>query len=368
MRKLLLLSIVIALCACQGQESNSAFGTVEREVVLVTAAADGLITEVTVKKGEQVAAGQLLVQQETTEQRLLLAQVQAELAAAQAKLELMQLGSRTEQREQAKANLARAEAKLVDARLTQQRQAELLAQQLNSQAAVQQADAALAVAVAEQRAAQPFFSQWLGQPVLRYVELFLDPFGAHVLKRHHGRGHRAGRHRVDADVRRELVRQRLGETDDAGLGRAVGRKARAAQQAQVGRDVDDGTAPLGHHARQHRAAHQEHGVQVDRHHAAPVGVHRLDPPDLARQKLEGILDSDKEGRVGLYEPAEHVLSEHADQVGNWYARALRQRHHQVVGRRQVGRRHQGPALAQCLFSTGRLYLAAKVMAQRPPAG
>ncbi|MNI63410.1 hypothetical protein D3C73_1187760 [compost metagenome] len=43
---------------------------------------------------------------------------------------------------------------------------------------------------------------------------------------------------------------------------------------------------------------------------------------------------------------------------------LRQRHHQVVGRRQVGRRHQGPALAQCLFSTGRLYLAAKVMAQR----
>lgn len=161
MRKLIVLAVVCCLSACQGQETKAAFGTVEREVVLVSAAVDGLITEVTVKKGEPVTAGQLLVQQETTEQRLLLTQVQAELAAAQAKLELMQLGSRTEQRELAKANLARAEAKLVDARLTQRRQAELFAQQLNSQAAVQQADAALAVALAEQRAAQQQLAETL---------------------------------------------------------------------------------------------------------------------------------------------------------------------------------------------------------------
>lgn len=153
MRSLAVLVMMLGLCSCQGQEPNAAFGTVEREVLLVAAAADGQITDVVVKKGQQVAAGQLLVQQETTEQRLFLAQAQAELAAAQAKLELMQQGSRTEQRELAKANLARAEAKLLDARLTQQRQAELLQQQLNSEAAVQQADAALAIAVAEQQAA-----------------------------------------------------------------------------------------------------------------------------------------------------------------------------------------------------------------------
>lgn len=161
MGKFILLAVVCCLSACQGQEPKAAFGTVEREVLLVSAAVDGLITEVTVKKGDQISAGQLLLQQETTEQQLLLEQVQAELAAAQAKLELMQLGSRTEQRELAKANLARAEAKLLDARLTQQRQAGLLTQQLNSQAAVQQADAALAIALAEQRAAQQQLAETL---------------------------------------------------------------------------------------------------------------------------------------------------------------------------------------------------------------
>lgn len=161
MYKPVLLSVLFLLAACQGQEHKAAFGTVERELVLINAASDGLITQVNVKKGQQVQAGQLLVQQEITEQKLVLQQVQAELNAANSKLELLQLGSRTEQRELAKANLARAEAKLVDARLTQRRQASLLQQRLNSEAAVQQADAALAVAIAEQQVAQQQLAETL---------------------------------------------------------------------------------------------------------------------------------------------------------------------------------------------------------------
>ncbi|MGP9801900.1 HlyD family secretion protein [Rheinheimera sp. NSM] len=161
MRNLLLLGVIVGLVACQWQEPRSAFGTVERDVLLINAASAGVITDVKVKKGEQVQAGQLLVQQETTEQKLQVAQVQAGLAAAQAELELLQLGSRSEQRALARANLARAEAKLADARLTQQRQAELLRQQLNTEAAVQQADAALAIALAEQQAAQQQLTETL---------------------------------------------------------------------------------------------------------------------------------------------------------------------------------------------------------------
>ncbi|MNC41400.1 hypothetical protein D3C75_901670 [compost metagenome] len=43
---------------------------------------------------------------------------------------------------------------------------------------------------------------------------------------------------------------------------------------------------------------------------------------------------------------------------------LRQRHHQVVGRRYVGRRHQWAARLQRLLDTGRMHVAADQVPQR----
>lgn len=152
MRNAIFLVILVYLAGCQWQEPKSAYGTIEREVVLVNAAATADVTEVPVSKGQRVTSGQLLVQQDKTELIWQQQQVQAELAAAQAQLDLMQAGSRQEQQALARANLAAADARLADAKLTLQRQAELSRQGLNSAAAVQQADAALAVAQAERQA------------------------------------------------------------------------------------------------------------------------------------------------------------------------------------------------------------------------
>lgn len=170
MRKIVLACAISLLAACQWQEPAAAFGTIERELLLVNATSGALITQVNVKKGQQVSAGQLLMQLDTTEQQWQLAQVEAELAAAQAELELLQQGSRDEQRAVAQANLARADAKLMDAELTQQRQAELFRQKLNAESSVQQADAAVAIAIAERDVARQQLQQTLVGNRLQDIE------------------------------------------------------------------------------------------------------------------------------------------------------------------------------------------------------
>lgn len=153
MRRIIAMALLLTLSACQWQESKSAYGTIERELLQVNTSAAARITDVQVSKGQQVQKGQLLMQQDTAELQLQLQQLDAALAAAQARLELQQLGSRQEQQAVARAALASADAKLADARLTQKRQAQLFQQGLNSAASLQQADAALAIALANQQVA-----------------------------------------------------------------------------------------------------------------------------------------------------------------------------------------------------------------------
>ena len=70
----------------------------------------------------------------------------------------------------------------------------------------------------------------------------------------------------------ELVRQRLGEADDAGLRRGVVREARsAAVERGGGRDVDDAPQPAADHVAEGTArAHAVGAVQVDVDHALPA--------------------------------------------------------------------------------------------------
>ena len=148
MRNFMLIFTGLLLMACQWQEPAAAFGTVERDLIHVNAQTSGLITVLNAQKGDSIKTGQILLQQDNTEQLLIVAQNEAQLALAKAQLTLLQQGSRQEQQEQAKANLARAAAMLDDAKLTQTRQVALFTQKLSSAAALQQADAALAVAQA----------------------------------------------------------------------------------------------------------------------------------------------------------------------------------------------------------------------------
>ena len=161
MYRIVAMALVLALSGCQWQETKSAYGTIERELLQVNTSAAARITEVQVSKGQQVQKGQLLMQQDSEDLQLQLQQLTAALAAAQATLELQQAGSRQEQQAVARAALASAEAKLQDARLTQQRQAQLYQQGLSSDANLQQADAALAIASANQQVAAEQLAQTL---------------------------------------------------------------------------------------------------------------------------------------------------------------------------------------------------------------
>ena len=86
MRNLVLLSFSAALAACQPQEPPSAFGTLERERVLLTAPATELVLTQSAQEGSKIKAGQVLLQLDTRLQQLKVDKASAEVQRAQAAL------------------------------------------------------------------------------------------------------------------------------------------------------------------------------------------------------------------------------------------------------------------------------------------
>lgn len=108
---------------------------------------NGVIARVLVSEGEQVTAGQVLVQIESARQRAALAQTEAQLARAQARLAEVGAGARSQEVAAAQAALAAAQARL-DRIVSGPLAADLAA-----------AEAALAEAVAAQQKTQEGASQ-----------------------------------------------------------------------------------------------------------------------------------------------------------------------------------------------------------------
>ena len=83
--------------------------------------------------------------------------------------------------------------------------------------------------------------------------------------------HHAGRDAVDPDAgRSNLLRQRLGQTDNTRLCRRIRHLAGGSGQSPDGGGGDDAAAVPVNHRRQHRTAAVKGTVQVDRHHPSPV--------------------------------------------------------------------------------------------------
>ena len=125
--------------------------------------------------------------------------------------------------------------------------------------------------------------------------------------------------RIDEDaVGRQFLCQGLGEAEDAGLGRRVGRAQGATRDSVVGRGVDDAAALLLHHQRSHLAAEEERPFQVDVQDLAPLGpgkvLHRFRVDGAARQ-----VGKDVDGSEVLANGRHHVLDlrcpGHVDGVG-----------------------------------------------------
>jgi len=149
MRSLVLLSLCAAVVACQPQEPASAFGTLERERVLLTAPATELLLTQAAQEGSKVKAGQVLLQLDPKLQQLKVDKANAEVQRAQAALDLLLQGNRAEQIAAAAARLAQAKFRLADSERQRQRARQLRAQKLVAQAELDAAELSSQLAQAQ---------------------------------------------------------------------------------------------------------------------------------------------------------------------------------------------------------------------------
>jgi HlyD family secretion protein len=148
-----LLAGMLLLSGC-GKDAPQALGTLEYDRIAVPAPVAERIVAIQVREGERVAAGQALLQLETTRTAAATDAVQAEAQRQQAVLAELQAGPRSEQVAQARAQLAAAQAQARDAQAYYARLQPLGARQLVAAADVDRARAAAGNAQAQVRAAQ----------------------------------------------------------------------------------------------------------------------------------------------------------------------------------------------------------------------
>jgi HlyD family secretion protein len=132
--KLVLVTSLCLLTACDSQPGNLALGTLERERITLTATAGELILEQPVAEGSVVSKGDLLVQLDQRLQQAQVLKAQADVLQAQANLEKLRNGARAEEVAKATAQVAAARAAEVESAQDLQRLERLAASQLASQA------------------------------------------------------------------------------------------------------------------------------------------------------------------------------------------------------------------------------------------
>ncbi|HSC85372.1 MAG TPA: biotin/lipoyl-binding protein, partial [Pseudomonas sp.] len=119
-----LLLLLAALGGCQGSEEKL-LGSLEWDRVALPAEASETILSWHVAEGDQVAAGQLLLELDPRRQDARIAQAEGEVAQNAARLAELSNGARAEQIDAANASLARNRAERVDAERNFQRIAAL---------------------------------------------------------------------------------------------------------------------------------------------------------------------------------------------------------------------------------------------------
>ena len=107
---LLASAAALAGCGNTNHTSLAVTGTIEGTTIGVGSRVGGRISEISVKEGDNVAEGQVLVKLECGEQEAALAAAQAKLAQATATSDRLQNGARPEELDQAKAAADAAEA------------------------------------------------------------------------------------------------------------------------------------------------------------------------------------------------------------------------------------------------------------------
>ncbi|WP_082389601.1 HlyD family efflux transporter periplasmic adaptor subunit [Shewanella sp. Sh95] len=146
-------ALLLQLTAC-GDESPRVLGTVERDRLTLTAPVGELINRINVVEGQQVQAGDVLLELDSTAAKARLGQRQAELKQAQAKLEEAVTGARSEDIDKARAALDGANASVKEAQQNFERTQRLFKTKVLSQADLDAARAARDTSLAKQAEAE----------------------------------------------------------------------------------------------------------------------------------------------------------------------------------------------------------------------
>ena len=149
---LLLLAAASLIVACDRPAPPTMVGTLERDRLELIAQAQEEIVAMRVREGAHVAAGDILVELDSTAIDAQLAQARAQADEAQARLSESQNGPRAEAIAAARAQRAEDEARVVVESKEYERQVDLLERKLTSQSAVDRQRAARDGAQAAQRA------------------------------------------------------------------------------------------------------------------------------------------------------------------------------------------------------------------------
>lgn len=136
----ILLSLLLLLGACREDEARNTFaGYAEGEYLRIAAPEAGWLQALPVAKGQQVAAGALLFELESSREAAAVAEARAALAQAQSQLADRRVGARPEEIAAIEAQLDEADATVRLAEVTLARQQELLRANAGTQANYDQA-------------------------------------------------------------------------------------------------------------------------------------------------------------------------------------------------------------------------------------
>jgi multidrug resistance efflux pump len=127
---------------------------VATDSVVIAATKEGPITYCPWREGDEVRAGEKLVQIDREVHRAEVQAARAALVVAEARLADLKAGPRPEEIEKAEANVARCQATCAEARKAYERQMQLMKQDFTSQQSVDQAREKMEVAKAELAASQ----------------------------------------------------------------------------------------------------------------------------------------------------------------------------------------------------------------------
>jgi HlyD family secretion protein len=148
-----LASIVLLLQACESGEETYMVGTLERDRIELKVENNEPIRSINVEDGQSVAAGDLVLEQDSARAEARLAQLESQRDQAAARLAELQRGPREESIREARARLEGASANRVNAAANLERTREVYERGLSSAGQLDTDQTRLKTAIAEEQAA-----------------------------------------------------------------------------------------------------------------------------------------------------------------------------------------------------------------------